>query len=154
MQPRYFLLVVEEPELAANPIRSVGRYLTFAWILLLFSEIDGAFTFENAFFARACHVRALQRFLSFCFHNLHQTPQSFPKKGKKNLPISESRLSSLFAIFSLYSWNICEPRSLYHRIFLINNLLCVILWRLWKQKVWNRCNARVTRTREGMTLDS
>lgn len=25
-----FLLVVEEPALAANPIRSVGRYLTFA----------------------------------------------------------------------------------------------------------------------------
>ena len=106
-----FLLVVEEPELVANPIRSVGRYLTFAWILLLFSEIDGAFTFENAFFARACHVRALQRFLSFCFHNLHQTPQSFPKKGKKNLPISESHFSSRFAICSLYSWNICEPCS-------------------------------------------
>lgn len=67
--------------------------------------------FRECVFARACHVRALQRFLSFCFHNLHQTPQSFPKKGKKNLPISESRFSSLFAICSLYSWDICEQCS-------------------------------------------
>lgn len=67
--------------------------------------------FRECVFARACHVRALQRFLSFCFHNLHQTPQSFPQKGKKNLPISESRFLSLFAICSLYSWIICEPCS-------------------------------------------
>lgn len=39
--------------------------------------------FRECVFARACHARALQRFLSFCFHNLHQTPQSFPKKEGK-----------------------------------------------------------------------
>lgn len=78
-----FLLVVEEPALAANLIRSVGRYLTFARILLLFSEIDGVFTFENAF-SRARVTYAPNRdFYLFAFTTFTRLHNLSPKKERK-----------------------------------------------------------------------
>lgn len=83
MQTRRFLLVVEEPALAANLIRSVGRYLTFAWILLLFSEIDGAFTFESAFSrARVTHA-PYRDFYLFAFTTFTRLHNLSPKKEGK-----------------------------------------------------------------------